>query len=515
MITIGKLTQTVNELYEEYKNDEVILNKLIHHITIDLPTVLVNTKKLQKSRDNRKHLLQDAHDKFVNKFISKNMYFYCSTSEIFFTYNNENYSIIKEDDIIYNILSTLNHIDHKDELEYFQEQLLPWKFKIKTSIIKQIKEVSLFTSIPESISIQTIINLFKPIFRSRVEIKYFLTIIGDIILKKPTNINIISSTAKTLIKNIENIGSQYFGHIPIQNSFRYKYHDHNYQNCRLLILQDKPTPELYDTIQKMIINIFVISTYYSNRYTSADEYLILCDDSNLQNRILFLKNNNQDQIISQFIDNKLQFSEQSTISMKNMIYLWKCYLEELNVPSVIFIAALKTLLKNKITYDENSDTFYNYTSVSLPLVSNFLKFWEETIIEDSTEYYLEVDELCLLFKQWGKKPQIIKEQRLINLIKHFFPDTIIEEKFIYGITSTIWNKRTELINFLKYKSSISENIILPISLYELYREYSKYTKKSKNNIIGKAYFDLFVNNYLKQYINENMVCLSEIEFHNL
>ena len=511
MSRINDLNNKINDLFEEYKNDNIILNKLIHHINIELPALLINTKKLQKSRDDRKLLLQDAHDKFVKEFISKNIYFYSNTSEIFFKYNNENYQIIKEDDIIYNILSTLNHYEHKNELEYFQEQLLPWKYKIKTSIIKQIKEISIFTSIPESITIQKIINIFLPIFTTKLEVKHFLTIIGDTILKKPININIISNSAKTIIRNLENIGSQYFGHIPLQNSFRYKYHDHNYDNCRMLILKDKPNSEMYEEIQKNIINIFAISTYYSTRYNSADDYLLICDDKNLQNRILFLKNNNQNEIVTKFIDNKLQVSDNSVISMKNMLYLWKCYLEEINIPNIIFTTTLKSILKNKLSYNETDDLFYNYTSIGLPLVSNFLKFWEETIIEDNNEYYLEIDELRTIFKNWGKKTQIIKEEEFINLIKHFYPEIIIEEKFIYGITSNLWNKKEDIINFIKYKISTLSDNIYTISSYDFYKEYNIYTKKSKSKIIiGKNYFDLFINDHLKSYIHENIINLSQL-----
>ena len=397
------LNKKLQDLYEEYKDDDVILNKLKQHITIDLPTLLINVKRLQKSREDRKQLLQEAHDKFVNRFINQNIYFYCHTSEIFFKYNNETYSIIKEDDIIYNILSTLNHRDNKHQLEYFHEQLLPWKFKIKTSIIKQIREISLFTSIPESITIQNIITLFESLFSSKIELKYFLIILGDTILKKQININIISPTAKTLIRKLENLAGEYFGHIPLQNSFRYKYHDHNYKDCRLLILNNKPTADIYDLLQKSIIDIFIVCTYYSNRHISADEYLSICEDDNLQKRILFLKDNTQEEIVNKFMEAKLLHSDNSTISMKNMLYLWKCYLEEMNIPNVIFAITLKVIFKNKITYNEQNDTFQNYTSLGLPLVSNFIKFWEETIKEDDNEYYLEIDELCILFKQWGKK----------------------------------------------------------------------------------------------------------------
>jgi len=84
MTTINDLNNKITILFEEYKDDVIILNKLIHHINNELPNLLSNTKKLQISRDNRKQLLQDAHDKFVKEFISKNIYFYSNTSEIFF-----------------------------------------------------------------------------------------------------------------------------------------------------------------------------------------------------------------------------------------------------------------------------------------------------------------------------------------------------------------------------------------------------------------------------------------------
>lgn len=507
---LSELYGIIGHLFHEYRDDNLLLNKMTNYIKNDLPILLINTKKVQKTREDRKLLLQEAHDKFVKQFISRNIYFYCNTSEIFFKYNNENYQAIKEDDIIHNVLSTLNHHDYKNEFEYFQEQLLPWKFKIKTSIVKQIRDISLFTSIPESITIQNIINIFKPIFPSKIEIKYFLTIIGDTILKKPTNINIISINLKTLIKNLENLGSQYFGHNPLQNSFRYRYHDHNYENCRLLIV-NKPDIEFYEIIQKSIINIFVVSAYYSNRYGSADDYLLQCDDSILQNRILFLKNNSQDDIVKKFIDTKLQSSDDSIISMKNMLYLWKCYLEEINIPNIIFSNTLKNLLKNKLHYNEEKDIFCNYTSTGLPLVSNFMKFWEETIIQDDDEYYMEIDEILTLFKMWVQKSHIIKEDRLINLIKHFYPEILIEDKFIYGITSTIWNKRDDIINYIKYKCEQSKNDNLPISIYELYTDYSSYSKKFKGTItIGKNYFDLFLNNYLKKYIDNNMILMNSI-----
>ena len=181
---IESLNLKLSELYEEYKDDEYIINKLSNHINNELPTLLINTKKIQISRENRRNLLTEGHDKFVSEFVNRNIYFYCSTTEIFFRYNKNFYNIIKEDDIIHDILSTLSSRDNKEQ-EYYEQQLLPWKFKIKISIVKQIRETTLFTSLPESITIQNVINVFyKTFFNSRNEVKYFLTILGDHIFKK-------------------------------------------------------------------------------------------------------------------------------------------------------------------------------------------------------------------------------------------------------------------------------------------------------------------------------------------
>ena len=114
-----------------------------------------------------------------------------------------------------------------------------------------------------------------------------------------------------------------------------------------------------------------------------------------------------------------------------------------------------------------------------------------------------------------KKTQMINEIRLINLIKHFYPDIMIDGKYIYGISSIVWNKREEIINFLKYKVETSTTDTLPISIYDLYQEYSKYAKKNKYHItIGKTYFDMFINNHYKEYINDQMICLNNIHFIN-
>ena len=64
-----------------------------------------------------------------------------------------------------------------------------WKGKIRHSIIKQIKDTPFNQCIPETNTIQSIINEFYPcLFHNKNHLKYFLTIIGDTLLKKNTHL---------------------------------------------------------------------------------------------------------------------------------------------------------------------------------------------------------------------------------------------------------------------------------------------------------------------------------------
>ena len=500
-MTIELLHLKIKELYELYENDEHLLQKLINFINVDLPNNLINIRKLNQERINRKLLLTEAHNEFVNNFINvhKNIYFYCTTTEIFFKYDNNNYYSIKEDDIIHSILSTIslqnNFSNEKNNLE---QQLIPWKYKIKISIIKQIRDNSIFLSLPESKTIQKIISLFYPaIFNTKNEAKYFLTILGDNIFRKSNNIiHLTQSLIKPILRILENFGGKYFGHIPLQNSFRYKYHDHNYQDCRLLRTKNFLfNEELSDLFSKHIIDIFVICCHYSKRYNSADEFLLKHADIELSNYSLFLKNNNSSEIIKIFINSKIEKSLDSIISFKNIIYLWKCFLDERNIPNIIFCSNLKRLLRENLEYNENEDTFCGYTSPGLPFVSNFLKFWDQCIVEDMNEYFLEVEEICILFKNWlGKNNGNITEENILNLIKHFYPEINIENnKYVLSISCSLWDKKKEILDFLM---SQTDNIKL-ISNYDLYCRYTEFykknSKKHKLPIIDKKYFDLFLN----------------------
>ena len=347
----------LKEIYNVYQNDEIILNKLSNYINNDLPILLDNTKRTNLERSNRKLLLTSAHNDFVKTFLIKhqNLYFYNNTTEIFFIYSNDIISNVKEDKIIYDILSAISETNNNsDEKNDLKQQLIPWKYKIKASILKNVKDRNIFDCKPSDNTISMVLSLFQnhsnPIFSSENQTKYFLIILGDHILKKHnSNIYISSFHLKPMIRFLENYGGKYFGHIPVQNSFRYKYYGHKHQDIRLVPINNfKLTEELTDKLGKNILNIFCVACRLSSIFNSSDEYVKEMKDINLLKYSFFLKNNSPDEIVTIFINEKIEQTSDCTINIKNMIFLWKCFLRERKLPNIIFIATLKKILNGPI-----------------------------------------------------------------------------------------------------------------------------------------------------------------------
>ena len=172
----------VNLLIEKYKDDTYMLQRIYNHVVTYLPNTLETEYKNHEKRINRNNYLSEEQQIFMQVFLNKNKYYYLPNNN-FYEYNREKYLIIKEDDIIHKLLSTIS----KDGV------LVQWKYKTKSIIIKQIKERSLFCSIPETDTIQNVLNVLYPsFFISKNSAKYFLTILGDNILKKKFKSNIFS-----------------------------------------------------------------------------------------------------------------------------------------------------------------------------------------------------------------------------------------------------------------------------------------------------------------------------------
>ncbi len=506
-----KCFASITELFEKYKDHEYMLQRINTHIVNYLPNALSNECKQHEDRLIRNNYLTNEQQVFIQVFLSKNQYFYLPSNNFFYEYNGANFFIVKEDDIIHKLLSSIS----KDRV------LMQWKHKTKLNIIKQIRERSLFTCIPETDTIQDILNhLYPSIFTSKNSAKYFLTIIGDNILKKnPNLIFLVSPQMKKILTELDNIA---FGSIGVNNTthnFMTKYHEnHSYENCRLIKMNESFSNNVWREILKKIgLDLLCVAVHYSKRYENSDKFIENKYDEEVKNYAHYLKNSNPSNIVSEFCSKYIiSASNDIHLEWKNLHFLWKQFLSNSNLPNIIYSNSLKNLLKDVYNYNETTDTFIGITSKYLPIQSDFIRFWDNSIKvignDDCVQtfgYELEIDEICSLFKCWAKQNNDtvssngnISEENVVKILKHFFPNIeIVEDKYVLNVACILWDKNSEIEQSFDYIKTQMKNMQTLISFDDAYNHYYKYCNmNSHKSVVNKRYFEKYLYFKLPDYI---------------
>jgi hypothetical protein len=498
---------TIKELLEKYKNSEYMIQRIKSHITINLINTLDNEFKNYEERITRNTFLNNEQQLFIQVFLNKNKYFYLPNNNFFYEYTNEKYFIIKEDDIIDKLLSSISK----------GKVLLQWKHKTKINIIKLIKERNLFNSIPDTDTIQNILNVLYPtFFNSKNAAKYFLTVIGDNIFKNNQNlIFLVTPTIKQFLNEIDNVGILSIGNNNITNNFMTKYHEnHSYENCRLIKINDNFSNEIWrELLKKIGLDFFCVAAHYSKRYENSDNFIEQKLDEELKTYSYYLKNATPISIIDDFCNKYVIHSQDCFIEWKNLHFVWKQFLSNLHLPNIIYSNCLKQMLKDKYLYNDSNDSFINITSKYLPIYSNFIKFWEETIqVDDTTTIFdneLEIEELSTLFKLWIKETSEqlingnISEENIVKILKHFFPNVeIIENKYLLNVTSKMWNKNNDIqesFDFIKDKIKNKHKLDV-VCFDDVYNYYYKFCNLKSLKIVSKRYFEKYLYYKLSDFI---------------
>ena len=508
--TTQKLHSVIDHLIAKHKDNDYVFGRLVNYIENLLPVALDNATELNKQRETRRNTLSANRDEFTTRFLQKNNYYYSPPTELFLHYDGLHFVIQSEDDIYHQVLSMISS----------EKCLRDWRHKVNKNIIKRIKERSPLKAIPESVTIQFVINTLCPsIFKTRNHVKYFLAIVGECLLKKKQSYlidmsDLIETTAtataetiyifppalKDLVREIGNQCYTFFGVPNIFTNIKFKYYDHNYNNCRLLSISQKKI-EIPSMLIKHMLDFLCVAAHYHLRYGSADNFLHQCNDSRLVEHALFLSKNTQESIVNTFIEKSLATSPTAVIDTKNMIFVWKKFLDERNIPNIIFYDTLKTILKKKLNYDETTDCFVGVTSIHLPVVTLFMRFWEETIVftdqemnddddDEINDCELEVDEICVLFKHWTNNMKSINEGLVIELIQHFYPDMVIENnKYILHTKCKLWDKQAEVVNSLNLFKLHYINTPDVYTDLDLYTFYCAQTKNKYNLLVSKRYYE--------------------------
>ena len=400
-------------------------------------------------------------------FKNKYHYYYYTTSDLYIEYNEVSYKIINENEMIHKILCFISKI----RTSYLIVTSV--KNRIKNLIKNKIKLTPIINSIPESITLQTILSFFTPnLFNNRSYSKYFLICLGDVILKKSTNIYFIQSFIKPFMRQLNKCISIYFHSINLFKYFKLKYKEHNLDKCRVFKMNDINFKYVLCN-ESLFINIICVSIHYSMRYTSGDNFLLSICES-FKEDVLWIKNNSPEQIIQLFINEYIIKDVKGTsVCEKDMLYLWNLYVRNNDKINI---------LNKKKFLDELSRNIYlldgNYINVSseyLPHVKIFKKFWKTNIIYDEIDNF-EMVELWLLYTSK------IKFEEFVHLIYYYYPNLIIENgKNILNIKCLLWDKRNDIEKYMNKNKNVNE----------LYLEYCKSSKKHK---VNKQYFINCYNN---------------------
>jgi hypothetical protein len=253
-------------------------------------------------------------------------------NNIYYEYDGKTYRIVKDDDIHHHLLSTITD----------EGKLIQWKHKTKQTIVKRIKERSLLKSIPETYTIQNVLGFLQTVFQTKTEAKYFLTIIGDCLLKKNTDnlLYFVSSNTKKLITMIDSIGYVTTGN-SIMSNFITKYHDsHKISSYRLIKTNEGSNALAYDIVKNVLNNIGIdllcVASHYSEQYTNSENYLKTKADDVIKDYVLYFVDKQLENIVDGFIEQCIEnVSSETSISWKNMHYIWKLYLTSVNIPNMV------------------------------------------------------------------------------------------------------------------------------------------------------------------------------------
>jgi hypothetical protein len=475
--------QKIRDLFSHYRGDEFVENKIYEFVVNILPAK-VDALIIEKfKREVRREHLDDLSNKFIQAFLSNNeqQYFYIANTGKYVEYDGTTYSHINADSILFKVLKSIKQAPSKE--------LLQWKYKIKTHIIKQIKERNMLKNIPESATIQAVIGMLTAtICKDKSHAKYFLSIIGDNVLNKTHMCEVkyfIDEKFSVFMNVISDmtVSSFKYAFNPVEN-FKYRFimSHHRMDDARVIHLVNHGSLTTWKSLMKEHFLDFInVAAHYSVRHGSADEYAV--NDVSLREHVFYLRENPTDAIVSKFISTNLVFVEDDTetLDIKQVYYLWKAYLREKRLPIILNSSELMGHMPKFVGIKSKKECY----------MPKFVEFWNTRVIEDDGEKYLEIGELFELFLKWLRENgdayekfavTYLNEEAIADLIKDYAGVDILDNKYIDGYKCAMWDKRADVAKFLDGKHVDNEET------KAIYKKYCEWCKTNNAKIVSINYF---------------------------
>ena len=86
-----KLYDALETLIKTHKDNEYIMGRLEIYMTQLLPNALEAETQTHERREQRKYILKEGKDQFVERFLYKNNYYYCANNSLFVIYDGTHF----------------------------------------------------------------------------------------------------------------------------------------------------------------------------------------------------------------------------------------------------------------------------------------------------------------------------------------------------------------------------------------------------------------------------------------
>jgi hypothetical protein len=428
----------LSALLTQYKDDAYMMMKLTAYMT-NLPTVMANIESSRK----RKHGIAQEIDEVSGRLIVGLYYLHGR-----FVHVQDTCVVLSKDDVLHEVHRRM------------PAQLPTSKHHLAQMVLAKIKRASLYETYPSKEMQRAVLRgLYPAIFETKTIAKYFLTIVGDLLLNQKGLIYFVKADFKAFLTEFER--QLHDVTRATLDCFKHKYHEHAYIKCRLF-----PGAFQGGAFTGNMLDCVCVAAWYSRKHGGDKTALKMPQAAT----IFMLKNNTPLTLVKQFLNTYTVPSVGKTVPFKNMYYLWCHFLRRMCLPSVIARHNLKHILRGEGLLEE--DTCINVAVLGHAGIFNFEQFWDHFIFEaENSEFTL--GEIVAVYNNWcDNKPLYLSEDDVATwLARHQAPDVL------KNIGCTMWDKASGIENALeafKYDPVFSTD---PVKMYNFYRSYTERVSK--------------------------------------
>lgn len=480
MVDVGELASEVAQRIAADHPDDI--DTLLAAVE-ELPALVASraARRRAKARAQRE---VDGHLDVVVRQLTNGPgqhYYFAPGSNAFVRCSGGGYTPAAEDEVLADVLR---------QLRSAHPSLRRIKHKLRPTVMRKIKDNTLLGSIPDSMSIQTVLGIMRTVLvPSKAEAKLLLTALGDGILRKSAPITyVMDPRARPALQTLREVARAHLG--PRRDpcrSFQHAYTPSERESVRVFRTHEG-CPEAASACQLLdrhALAIAVVCAHYSTQHGSAHALASrTCEQQGDNGTWLSACALTPDAMVAGFASRVLVPRPGATVTPDQMAYLWTADGARCGRLMSMPLAELR----RRLPYERTSAGYADCWSPELASVDGVVSFVRSALEPAPGERLLELSELYTLYTRMpgaGDRPPT--EEVFCDIVRHFSPalglDLSPGRLHLDGVLCTLWDKRTEVASFLAAMPAC------PPSITVAYRDYV-HAVAPPTLRVSRAYFAL-------------------------